>query len=324
MGVTTAAANAVPFTSFAEHVADEPVFVVLGVQGSGTNLLSRVLRRAFKFLLIEDGSVIFKAAARLGADPSPAQVRRAFDLVQSRLVPSAVVRKTRRLIKANADYVDLDRHFAGSAIRSGADFARFVYTYGAFRLGTTCMAIKSDDLWEDIDHIERVLPNRRVILLARDFRDNLLSVSKKDFGPIEPLKAAWYVKTQFAHYQTEYRRTPPAHRYLIRYEDLLESPLSVVCGLSAHFGLPRIAGGERAVEALNIRRNNVRKWSTLEARTLGHVEAVLREELTAYDYGLTVGGAELPGAGIWAMAAASDSLKRVAQKGKHFVKRLSR
>jgi hypothetical protein len=324
MRVTTAVANGSPFTSFAERVAAEPVFVVLGVQGSGTNLLSRILRRAFKFLLIEDGSVIFNAAARLGSNPSAAQIRRAFDLIHSRLVPSTVVRKTCRVIKVNADYADLDRHFDADAVRCGADFARFVYTYGAYRLGTSRIAIKSDDLWEGIGHIDDVLPNRRVILLTRDFRDNLLSVSKKDFGPIEPLTAAWYVKTQFAHYDAEYRRTPHAHRYFIRYEDLLESPLSVVRGLSAHFGLPCVAGGEGAVEALNIRRGNVRKWNTLGARTLGHVEAVLREELTAYDYGLTTGGAQPPGAGIWAIAAASDSLKRVAQKSKRFVKHLSR
>jgi hypothetical protein len=324
MGGTTAVAKGSPFTSFAERVADQPVFVVLGVQGSGTNLLSRILRRAFRFLVVEDGSVIFNTAARLGSHPSPAQIRRAFELIHSRLVPSAVVRKTCRVIKVNADYTDLDRHLDADAVRCGADFARFVYAYGAFRLGTSCIAIKSDDLWEEIGHIDDVLPNRRVILLTRDFRDNLLSVSKKDFGPIEPLKAAWYVKTQFAHYRTEFQRTPHAHRYLVRYEDLLDSPLSVVHGLSGHFGLPCVAGGEGAIEALNIRRGNVRKWNTLGARTLGHVEALLREELTDYGYGLTAGSIELPGAGHWAMAAASDSMKRVAQKGKRFVKRLGR
>jgi len=324
MGGTASVVSDLPFATFAEHLADEPVFVVLGVQGSGTNLLCRVLRRAFNFSLIEDGSVIFKAAARLGGDPSPAQVRRAYELIRSRLVPSVFVRKTRRLIKANADYSDLDRHFNADAVRSGAGLARFVYAYGAFQLGTCRMAIKSDDIWEDIAHIDEVLPNRRVILLTRDFRDNLMSVSKKDFGPIEPLKAAWYVKRQFAYYQAEYRRTPSAHRYHVRYEDVLESPLSVVHGLSAHFGLPEIAGGTQAVERLNIRRGNRQKWSALGARSLAHVEAVLREELTAYDYALAAERAEPPGTGVWALAAASDSLKRVAQKGKRFVKRLGR
>jgi hypothetical protein len=61
----TTVANDGTFAAFARHVADEPVFVVLGVQGSGTNLLCRVLERAFNFALIEDGSVIFTTAARL-------------------------------------------------------------------------------------------------------------------------------------------------------------------------------------------------------------------------------------------------------------------
>jgi hypothetical protein len=304
------------FSTFARRVADEPVFVVLGVQGSGTNLLSRILERAFHFSLIEDGSVIFKAAAGLGTDPPPARVRRAFSLITSRLVPTPLVRKTRRLIKANADYDGIERHLDVTAIRSGADLARLVYAYGAFRLGTTRMAIKSDDIWEDIEHIAGILPNRRIILLTRDFRDNLLSVSRKDFGPIEPLNAAWYVKKQFACYEAEYRRTPPAHRFHVRYEDLLESPLSVVHQLWQHFDLPLAVGGERAVQALNIRRGNVRKWSAIGKRTLAHVEAVLRDELTMYGYA--------PEVAVWVMTTASDTVKRLGQKGKRLVKRLGR
>jgi hypothetical protein len=232
------------------------------------------------------------------------------------------VRKTRRLIKANADYTGLDHHFDAAAIRSGADLARFVYGYGAFRRGTQRMAIKSDDIWQDITHIDCILPTRRVILLTRDFRDNLLSVSRKDFGPIEPLNAAWYVKKQFARYEAEYRRARPAHRFHVRYEDLLESPLSVVRGLSTHFALPPVVGGERAVERLNIRRGNVGKWTALAGRTLGHVEAILRQELTTYGYAPASDWSAPPGTAVWMMAAASDGVKRLGQKGKRLVKQL--
>jgi hypothetical protein len=312
------------FATFARRVADEPVFVVLGVQGSGTNLLSRILERGFNFSLIEDGSVVFKSAAGLGIDPTPAKVRRAFALIRSRLAPSPLVRKTCRLIKANADYDGIDRHVDPAEIRSGADLARFVYAYGAFRLGTSRMAIKSDDIWEDIEHIDSVLPKRRIILLTRDFRDNLLSVSNKDFGPIEPLNAAWYVKRRFATYEAEYQRTPCAHRFHVRYEDLLESPLSVVHDLSQHFDLPPVAGGERAVEALQIRRGNLRKWSALGKRTLAHVEAVLRDELTTYGYASSAEPSGPPGTAVWAITTASDTTKRLGQKGKRLVKRLGR
>ena len=324
MGVITTVVNDMPSSAFEERVAREPIFVVLGVQGSGTNLLCRILRRAFNFLLIEDGSVIFRSAARLGTDPSAAQVRRACALVHSRLEPSALTRKTRRLIKVNADYSGLDRHVDTARIRSGADFARFVYSYGAFRLGTQRMAIKSDDIWEDIAHIDDVLPNRRIILLTRDFRDNLLSVSRKDFGPVEPLNAAWYVKKQFACYQEEYARARPEHRFHVRYEDLLESPLSVVERLAHHFEMPPVVGGERAVEALNIRKGNRRKWTAIGARTLAHVEAVLRDELTAYGYQPSTEWAAPPGAAAWATASVSDALKRVPQKGWRLIKRLGR
>ena len=312
------------FAAFEKLVEAEPIFVVLGVQGSGTNLLCRILERAFHFSVIEDGSLIFKAAARLGADPSPEQVRQAFALIHSRLAPSPFVRKTRRLIKANADYAGLDQRFDPRAIRTGADLARFVYGYGAFRLGTSRMAIKSDDLWEDIEHIDEVLPRRRVVLLTRDFRDNSLSVAGKDFGPIEPLNAAWYVKQRFACYESEYRRTLPEHRALVRYEDLLESPLSVVEQLGRHFAMPTVDGGRDAVGALNIRRGNLRKWTAIRPRTLEHVEAVLRDELTTYGYAPAAECGAPPGAAVWAATTVSDAFKRVGQKGRRLVKRLKK
>ena len=312
------------FRSFQQQVAHEPVLVVLGVQGSGTNLLSRVLERAFDYSLIEDGSVIFKAAVRLGHAPPPAEVRRRYGLVRSRLFPSTLVRKTRRLVKSNTSFDGIDEHFDAARISSGADLARFVYAYGAFRLGTTRMAIKSDDLWEDIDRIDDVLPNRRVVLLTRDFRDNLLSVSRKDFGPVEPLSAARFVKRQFAIYEAEYDRTAQAHRCHVRYEDLLESPGAVARALSTHLRLPLAEGWEASLDALNIRKGNVQKWRSLPPRQLANVEALLTRELGRFGYGLTGGEVSPPTVPAWALAMASDAIRRVGQKGRHIAKRLAR
>ena len=316
--------HAASFGEFRERTALAPVWVVLGVQGSGTNLLSRVLERAFGFSLIEDGSVIFKACARLGEGPSPTDVQREYAAVRSRLLPSTLVRKTRRLVKSNTDFHAIDDHFDASRIASGADLARFVYGYGAFRLGTSRMAIKSDDLWEDIDRIDAVLPNRRIILLTRDFRDNVLSVSNKDFGPVEPLIAARYVKRQFLIYEAEYGRSRPAHRYHLRYEDLLESPFDAVRPLSDHFRLPLVEGWEALLGALRIRRGNTEKWRALAPRLLGNIEALLAGELRRYGYGLTNRAAAPPTRQAWALALASEAIRRVGQKGRHVAKRLGR
>jgi len=312
------------FAEFRDHVAHEPVWVVLGVQGSGTNLLSRVLERAFGFSLIEDGSVIFKAAARLGDSSTAADVRREYSVVRSRLLPSTLVRKTRRLVKANTSFDGIDDHFDAARMSSGTDLARFVYGYGAFRLGTTRMAIKSDDMWEDIDRIDAVLPNRRIILLTRDFRDNVLSVANKDFGPIEPLIASRFVKRQFAIYEAEYRRTAPEHRFHLRYEDLLESPFAVVRALNAHFRLPFVEAWEPSLSALHIRRGNTEKWRSLPPRLLGNVEAMLNGELRRFGYGLGSRGASFPTRPAWALALASDAFWRVGQKTRHIAKRLAR
>jgi hypothetical protein len=312
-------------TSFAEFFAQvrtQPIYVILGVQGSGTNLLSRILTKGFRFSVIQDGSVTFKAAAALGATPSPREVRRQYELLRSRLLPSALVRKTRRLVKSKASFEGIDECFDPASIRSGADLARFVYAYAAFALGTRLMAIKSDDLWEDIHRIDEVLPERRIILLTRDFRDDLLSVSKKDFGPIEPLVAAEYVKERFAHYEQEYRRTAPEHRYHVRYEDLLESPVAFMHELGAHFGLQPAPDGATAVQGQRIKRGNVRKWLALAPEQLAHVEAMLDAELRRYGYEPTTDHSPLPGAATLMKARVKDAIKRVPQKAGRLVKRL--
>jgi len=186
------------------------------------------------------------------------------------------------------------------------------------------MAIKSDDLWEDIDRIDDVLPNRRIVLLTRDFRDNLLSVSRKDFGPVELLSAASFVKRQFAIYEIEFQRTIPANRYHVCYEDLLESPFAVARALSAHFRLPLIENWEASLDALHIRRGNVEKWRSLPPAQLANVEALLAAELASYGYGLTSRVVSRPTRPVWAMALAADAIRRVGQKGRHIAKRLAR
>jgi len=309
-----------PFTAFFDRARHLPVYVVLGVQGSGTNLLRSILARAFRFCVVQDQSIVFNAAAPLGDMAAPGAVRRQFDGIQSQLLPSAVRRKTMKIVKSNSDFTGIADHLDASRIESAAHLARFVYAYGAYRMGTTLMAVKSDDLWEHIDRIDTVIPNRRIILLTRDFRDNLLSITRKDFGPIEPWVAARYVHDRFARYEHEFNRAEEAHRLHVRYEDLLATPHDVVERVGRHFGLTLASGGRAALDRLSIRKNNTRKWGDLDARTLSGCEAILRDELIRFGYG--VGDAAAPTPAAWALARGRDVLRRVPQKVAKLSKRL--
>lgn len=318
----SAGASVEPFTDFFARTRRVPVFVVLGVQGSGTNLLRSVLVRGFRFCVVQDQSVVVAAAASLGGEaPAEAAIRRQFARILAHLQPSTMQRKTMKLVKSNSDYGGIRDHFDAASVRSAADLARFVYAYGAFRMGTTRMAVKSDDLWEHIDSLESVLPNRRILLLTRDFRDNLLSITKKDFGPVEPLVAAQYVHDRFVRYEREFDRTPAAHRLHVRYEDLLSAPQEFISRFSRHFGLPLTPEGQAAVAQLPIRTSNVRKWAALDPDTLSGCEGILRDELLRYGYGLERDAVE-PGAAVWAAAKGRDLLRRVPQKMLKVSKRL--
>jgi hypothetical protein len=319
-----APSSSTPFPEFYARINDQPIYVVLGVQGSGTNLLRSILVNAFNFAFVKDQALIYNAAARLGERPSAEAIQQEFAKIRRRLFPSALTRKTSRRIKTNSSYAGIVEQFAAADIRSAADFARFVYAYGAYTRGTPLMAIKSDDLWETIGHIDNVLPNRRIILLTRDFRDNLLSIANKDFGPIEPLVAARYVKDRFAFYDAEFRRTPPERRLHVKYEELLEAPDAFVSEFARHFGLTADGELPPPVNTGRIRRNNTRKWAGLPPRELAQCEAILREELHRYGYGTECEPVPPPGPATWLMAKGRDTAKRVPQKFGVMVNRLRR
>ena len=301
---------------------DQPVYVILGVQGSGTNLLRSILTKAFNFSVVQDQSLIYNAAMRLGSVPSAAAIQSEFDALHSRMLPSALVRKTGRRIKTNGAFDGIGTHFDARGMTCGADLARFIYAYSAYSRSSMLMAIKSDDLWETISHIDTVLPNKRIILLTRDFRDNLLSITNKDFGPIEPLVAARYVKERFSYYDAEYRRTSEDRRLHVRYEELLESPDEFVARFGSHFRVGAHGQELAPVDRSRIRRHNVRKWAGLSARELAYCEAVLWDELRAYGYEPEGHRPQPPGAVTWMVARMKDALRRVPQKVRTVVGRL--
>jgi hypothetical protein len=311
------------FPVFYEQVRDHPVFVILGVQGSGTNLLRSMLVPAFRFSVVQDQSLVFNAAARLGRSPTANQSRREFQQLLRHLLPSTMTRKTRRIVKSNGSFAGIEQYFEAHGIRSAADFALFIYAYSAYSLDTLRMAVKSDDMWEHIDQMDEVIPNRRVILLTRDFRDNLLSITNKDFGPVEPLVSARYVAHRFARYEHEYLRTPEAHRLHVRYEDLLAAPQEFVVRFSQHFGLSLAPNGQEGVDRLKIRANNVKKWLSIDRETLDGCQGILREPLLRYGYEKHL-EAEPPDALTWTMARARDVVLRVPQKISKLSRRLQK
>jgi hypothetical protein len=302
------------FREYCDRMQAEPVHVILGVQGPGTNLLARLLTRLFNFSVMRDRSSVIQAGARLGHTPGVEQVHAEIQRFVSRVAPEGMLQKASKyVIHKNAPFKGVEKVFKASDIRTGAEFARLIYAYRGFSLGAAHLGIKSDDLWESIHALDDVIPNRRIILLTRDFRDNLLSVSGKQFGPIEPLCAASYVKHQLSYYAAEYRRAGAAG-FHVKFETLLTDTHRFVTDFAAHFGLQLPPNLPAAIAALQFRPNKMGKWRALPDRQLAWCEGILRDELQEFGYGLVSNSPEVPGTGqLWA-ATARDTIKRVPQK----------
>lgn len=319
---TTEGSRKPAFQEYLDRSQNAPVYVVLGVQGSGTNLLGRLLTRLFGFSVMRDRSAVFNAAARLGPHPSVADVERQINAFKELVWPSALRRKlSKHVIHRSAPLQGLEAELVPSAIKSGADFARLIYTYRAFSLGASHIAIKSDDLWEHIDRIDEVIPNRRIIFLTRDFRDNLVSVGGKQFGPIEPLCAAKYVKNQLAYYAPEYRRAGAAG-YHMKYEDLLNETRTLVDDFAAHFQLTPKVNLDVAVPALKFRPNKIGKWNVLPRQELAWCEGILQAELLEFGYPLSTQSPAVPGAARMLLATARDKARRFPQKVRRVMSRM--
>jgi len=177
----------------------------------------------------------------------------------------------------------MDDRFAEAEISTAAGLASFVYAYHAFRLGATAVGIKSDDLWAHASALDHVLPNRRVILLTRDFRDHVVSVVNKPFGPVEPVAAASWIQRRFHYYECEYQARQGGHH--VRFEDLIRNPRHTIEHLGDRLGLTPACCVSTFVDNFTFKPGRIGRWTTLRRRDLEWCETILHRELLDYGYG---------------------------------------
>ena len=218
-----------------------------------------------------------------------------------------------RGIRDVAPFEGIETVLQPALVRSGAEFARLVYAYRAASLGARHLAIKSDDIWAHLDAIDDVLPERRVILLTRDFRDNVVSVTQKPFGPVDPVCAALYVKRRFAAYEAEYLRAGE-NGCIVRFETLVERADEFVRAMTAWCGLDAAEVADHALQTISIRPGRVGRWRAMPARAQRQSEALLQNELRTYGYPLAFADPQAPTKLELIAARARDVVGRVGQK----------
>lgn len=274
------------FLDFYEQAKSQDVYVILGRQGSGTNLLARLMTAIFDFSVVQDRSLIFNAAVRVHRSPSRDVVRRELRKVHSALFPGELARRLRTgkaYFRQGKNYAGIEENLDRVDIRTAPEFAYFFYSYHAYHTGKSRLAIKSDDLWENFEFLDDVLPRRKSILLVRDCRDNVLSIMNKNFGPKDIYVGSHYVKKGLNIYAREYDARP-GDCMVVKYEQILENPANVVRSLVAEFGLEPENDFEAALKRLRIRRQNSQKWRSLSSADLRICESILADELRRYGY----------------------------------------
>ena len=273
------------FVNFYEQSKHKDMFVILGSQGSGTNLLARFLGHMFDFSVIRDKSLIFNAAIKVRRDPRQSTIKRQLNQVYNELFPNPITQVMYRK-HCRENFVGIHEYFSEVDIRTAKDFAYFFYAYSTYFTGKSRFAIQSDDIWETLHHLRDVFDNLNVILLTRDFRDHVLSVMHKNFGPRNVYMSSQYVKKHHNIYYQELLKKPD-QALQIHYELLLTEPQNFIEAFTNRFGIEPVIDIDHAIERLNLRLLHLKKWEReMNADELLICESILQDELKTFGYEL--------------------------------------
>ena len=313
--ITSATNTPADFESFYQQIKSQPTFIVLGAQGAGTNLLSRILTRALDFSVTTDRSLIFNAAANLCRDRTKARAVKEANRIVYSLFPGPIRKRLlpKRYFNQNRNYIGIEDHLSYAFTESPSGFANFFYSYHAFVISKLQKALKSDDIWENINLLPEIIPNYKILLLIRDPRDNAISITNKNFGPCEIYNASRFVRKRMDAY-IDLADQAPDRATCVKYEDLLSDPVAAVNRLEGFVGAKITPNIERQIEELNIKRDNHQKWRHLSSSDLAVSEFVFSDLLERFGYerGTTVSRAP---AGLSLVGRSlQDKLLRVPQK----------
>jgi hypothetical protein len=275
------------FSDFVKAVRDDELCIILGCQGSGTNLLSQILRSVFGFSVVHDRSLIFNAAVEIHQRLNAKEISRQRARVHQRLFPGPLRRRfqfdTKHFFHQSKNYTGIHDYYGQVEIDSPKAFADFYYCYHAWRQSRRYRAIKSDDLWERIEYVRQIFPQRRYVLLVRDPRDNALSIINKPFGPRNIYTASLYVRKRLAAYTQEVEAFPDKS-LVVTYETLLEHPDQFVADFSTAFNIAPADDFETKLQSLAIRSENSQKWRRLSKQHLALCEDIFHDELERFGY----------------------------------------
>jgi len=303
------------FAPFYEKIKDLPTFMILGAQGSGTNMLARILASALDFSVTTDRSLIFNAAAKLCRDRSKERGTNEAHRVVDSLFPNPIRRRLlpKRYFNQNKNYVGIREHLSNAYTESPSEFANFFYSYHAFVTSKSHKGLKSDDIWENLDLLPEIIPNYRILLLIRDPRDNAISIMNKNFGPCEIYHASLFVRKRMDAYIALADKVPD-RAFCVKYEDLLADPIACVKRMENFVGEQVTSDITDRIEKLNIRRDNHQKWKKLPAHELAASESVFADLLTRFEYERGTNCDWSPSSLTLFKSSCKDKILRIPQK----------
>ncbi len=303
---------------FEDHLIalkDKPTYVVLGVQGSGTNLVSRILARVFGVSIVRDRSLILGTAASLVGKTSAADYDRAWNKIYDCLFPGPIRKRllSRQWYHQASEYRGIENHRQAVELKTPAEFADFFYSYHAFVAGRVDRGFKSDDCWQHLGAMPDVIPNRKTVLVVRDPRDNANSIMFKDFGPRTAFAASRFVNRQLDLYLAE-TDSRPSDSLVVKYETLLSRPTDFVADFAELSGIEVPPDAEQKLDELDIRVTNFDKWKKWNHRDIAVSESILHDKIERLGYDLQNHQVMPITPSIAATQQVIDVMKRIPQR----------
>lgn len=157
------------------------------------------------------------------------------------------------------------------------EFTHQLFSQTLVTLGTKFACEKTPSNAQYLGLVHTLFPNARMIVMIRHPLHTALSFLPKDWGPSDPLEAAYFTHVYHARWRSICQNTPDSYYRLIRLEDLIQYPEEHLHQVGEFIGLSWKANHlKKALGLFNIPED---RRVSVSSEILNHMENILDEDI---------------------------------------------
>ncbi len=205
--------------------------------------------------------------------------------------------QVRDWLPATCTAEELISHFPVN--KSLPDFINAVFSYYALSKGKRRWGDKTPKNLHAINQILKFFPNAKILIMVRDCRDVVMSLSKADFSKVSYASAAWRWQLDADIIKQHCAQKKDSQVYLLKYENLLDNPGETIKSVLEFFNLwddpdilkryaehdDDVFHTKSSLYMKPLSKKNISKWEKIMSeQEVRECEAIARQGLEYFGY----------------------------------------